>query len=119
MFCAFHYLGLLSTDWVNKSFHKNASGFSRSESIGTIFLQRAKHAKRVYAEIINLCVGNINAIPRNTCLFPKAEFQASIMKQTLKNSGLKPSDITYIETDGTAIKSMDLEELKVIDHVYG
>ncbi|XP_014613050.1 PREDICTED: fatty acid synthase-like [Polistes canadensis] len=48
-------LGLLSKDGVNKSFDKNASGFSRSESIGTIFLQRAKYAKRVYAEIINLC----------------------------------------------------------------
>ncbi|KAI4475747.1 hypothetical protein M0804_014115 [Polistes exclamans] len=112
-------LGLLSKDGVNKSFDKNASGFSRSESIGTIFLQRAKHAKRVYAEVINLCVGNKDAIPRNTCLFPTAEFQASIMKQTLKHSGLNPSDITYIEADGTAIKSMDLDELNAIDLVYG
>ncbi|XP_043485866.1 fatty acid synthase-like [Polistes fuscatus] len=41
------------------------------------------------------------------------------MKQTLKHCGLKPSDVTYIEADGTAIKSMDLEELKAIDVVYG
>ncbi|KAI4475232.1 hypothetical protein M0804_014435, partial [Polistes exclamans] len=112
-------LGLLSKDGVNKSFDKNASGFSRSESIGTIFLQRAKHAKRIYAEIINLCVGNIDAIPRNTCNFPTAESQAQIMKQTLQHCGLKPSDITYIEADGTAIKSMDLDELNAIDLVYG
>ncbi|KAI4476144.1 hypothetical protein M0804_013834 [Polistes exclamans] len=112
-------LGLLSKDGVNKSFDKNASGFSRSESIGTIFLQKAKHAKRVYAEVINICVENTDAIPRNTCLFPTAEFQASIMKQTLKHSSLKPSDITYIEADGTAIKSMDLDELNAIDLVYG
>ncbi|KAI4475108.1 hypothetical protein M0804_014512 [Polistes exclamans] len=112
-------LGLLSKDGVNKSFDKNASGFLRSESIGTIFFQRVKHAKRIYAEVIILCVKNTNAIPRNTCLFPAAEFQASIIKQTLKHRGLKPSDITYIEADGTAIKSMDLDELNAIDLVYG
>ncbi|XP_043496467.1 fatty acid synthase-like [Polistes fuscatus] len=77
-------LGLLSTDGVNRSFDKKASGFSRSDSVGTIFLQRAENAKR-----------------------------------TLKHCGLKPSDVTYIEADGTGIKSMDLEELKAIDLVYG
>ncbi|XP_043498678.1 fatty acid synthase-like [Polistes fuscatus] len=112
-------LGLLSADGVNRSFDKKASGFTRSDSIGTIFLQRAENAKRVYAEVVNLSVKYTEAIPRNTCLFPKAEFQTQIMKQTLKHCGLKPSDVTYIEADGTAIKSMDLEELKAIDLVYG
>ncbi|XP_043496387.1 fatty acid synthase-like [Polistes fuscatus] len=105
-------LGLLSTDGVNRSFDKKASGFSRSDSVGTIFLQRAKNAKRVYAEVVNLSVKYTEAIPRNTCLFPTAESQAQILKQTLKHCGLKPSDVTYIEADSTAIKSMDLEELK-------
>ncbi|XP_043492452.1 fatty acid synthase-like [Polistes fuscatus] len=105
-------LGLLSTDGVNRSFDKKASGFSRSDSVGTIFLQRAENAKRVYAEVVNLSVKYTKAISRNTCLFPTAESQAQIMKQTLKHCGLKPSDVTYIEADGTGIKSMDFEELK-------
>ncbi|XP_043492454.1 fatty acid synthase-like [Polistes fuscatus] len=84
-----------------------------------IFLQRAENAKRVYAEVVNLSVKYTEAISRNTCLFPTAESQAQIMKQTLKHCGLKPSDVTYIEADGTGIKSMDFEELKAIDLVYG
>ncbi|XP_014614763.1 PREDICTED: fatty acid synthase-like, partial [Polistes canadensis] len=52
-----------------------------------------------YAIVYCQTTGNTDAISRNTCLFPTAEFQASIMKQTLKHSGLKPSDITYIEAD--------------------
>ncbi|KAI4485934.1 hypothetical protein M0804_006423 [Polistes exclamans] len=111
--------GLFSADKVNRSFDTKASGFSGSDSIGTIFLQRAENAKRVYAVVVNLCVKYTEAIPRNTCLFPITEFQAQIMKQTLKHCGLKPRDVTYIEADGTAIKSMDLEELKAIDLVSG
>ncbi|KAI4477322.1 hypothetical protein M0804_012912 [Polistes exclamans] len=112
-------LGLLSADGVNRSFDEKATGFSRSESIGAIFLQRAKNAKRIYAEVVNSIVMFGENIPRNTCLYPTAKFQAEIMKRTLKHCGLKPSDINYIEADGTAIKSMDREELKAIDLVYG
>ncbi|XP_014614881.1 PREDICTED: fatty acid synthase-like [Polistes canadensis] len=112
-------LGLLSDDGVNRSFDKKASGFSRSESIGAIFLQRAKHARRIYAEVVNICLSYGKSIPRNHCMFPTAEFQAQLMKKTLKDCGLKPSDVTYIEADGTAIKLMDREELKAIDLVYG
>ncbi|XP_014614761.1 PREDICTED: phenolphthiocerol synthesis polyketide synthase type I Pks15/1-like [Polistes canadensis] len=49
--------------------------------------------------------------------FPQS--QAQIMKQTLQHCVLKPSDVTYIDADGTAIKSMDLEELETIDLIYG
>ncbi|XP_043492367.1 fatty acid synthase-like [Polistes fuscatus] len=112
-------LGLLSPDGVNRSFDEKANGFSRSESIGAIFLQRAKNARRIYAEVVNATVMYGENIPRKSCLYPTAKFQAKIMKQTLKHCGLKPSDINYIEADGTAIKSMDREELKAIDLVYG
>ncbi|XP_043492453.1 fatty acid synthase-like [Polistes fuscatus] len=110
---------LLSTDGVNRSFDKKASGFSRSDSVGTIFLQRVENAKRVYAEVVNLSVKYTEVISRNTCQFPTTESQAQKSKQTLKHCGLKPSDVTYIEADGSGIKSMDLEVLKAIDLVYG
>ncbi|XP_046820195.1 fatty acid synthase-like [Vespa crabro] len=111
-------LGLLSEDGVNRSFDAKASGFSRSESIGVLFLQKAKNAKRIYAEVFNSMLMHGETIKRNKCLFPTGEYQAEVMKQTLKQCGLKPSDITYIEADGTAIKEGDREELKAIDLVY-
>lgn len=54
----------------------------------------------------------------NSCLFPKAETQAKIMRRTLKMSGLSPSDISFIEADGSGIKNNDVEEVKAIDSVY-
>nr|XP_050849364.1 fatty acid synthase-like isoform X2 [Vespula vulgaris] len=112
-------LDLLSADGVNRSFDAKASGFSRSESIGVFFLQKAKNAKRIYAEVVNSTIMFGKANIRNSCYFATAEFQAEMMKQTLKQCGLKPSDVTYIEADGTAIKDVDREELKAIDLVYG
>ncbi|XP_035731578.1 fatty acid synthase-like [Vespa mandarinia] len=111
-------LGLLSPDGVNRSFDAKASGFTRSESIGVLFLQKAKNAKRIYAEVVNSTIMFGKANIRNSCFFASAEFQAQMMKQTLKQCDLKPSDITYIEADGTAIKEVDREELKAIDLVY-
>ncbi|XP_035731720.1 fatty acid synthase-like [Vespa mandarinia] len=113
-----YQLGLLSEDGVNRSFDAKASGFTRSESIGVLFLQKAKNAKRIYVEIFNSIMMQSETIMRNNCFFATGEFQAQMMKQTLKQCNLKPSDITYIEADGTAIKEVDREELKAIDLVY-
>ncbi|KAI4492964.1 hypothetical protein M0802_009801 [Mischocyttarus mexicanus] len=40
------------------------------------------------------------------------------MQKTLNDSNLKPSNVTYIEADGTAVKNLDREELKAIDLIY-
>ncbi|KAI4486208.1 hypothetical protein M0802_012476 [Mischocyttarus mexicanus] len=45
-----NFLELLSPDEINRSFDKKASGFSRSESVGEFFLQKAKNVMRIYAE---------------------------------------------------------------------
>ncbi|KAI4497551.1 hypothetical protein M0802_007321 [Mischocyttarus mexicanus] len=115
----FQQLGLLSPDGINRSFDAKASGFSRSESIGVLFLQKAKHAKRIYAEISAINVEYGEHILDNNMMFNTAEFQAQIMRKTLKDCNLKPSDVTYIEADGTAVKKLDREELRAIDLVYG
>lgn len=109
---------MLAEDGFNRSFDAKASGFSRSESVGVIFLQKAKDAKRIYAEIVNSRTANGETNIRKNCKFSTGEFQAQMMKQTLKQCGLKPNDVTYIEADGTAIKDVDREELKAIDLVY-
>ncbi|XP_015174820.1 PREDICTED: fatty acid synthase-like [Polistes dominula] len=112
-------LGLASSDGINRSFDAKASGFSRSESIGVLFLQKAKNARRIYAEISAINVEYGGSIDDHTMILNSAQFQAQIMKKTLKDCNLRPSDITYIEADGIAVKKIDREELKAIDLVYG
>lgn len=48
----FMKLGVLSLDGYCRPLDANSSGYVRSDAIATVFLQKAKDAKRVYAQIV-------------------------------------------------------------------
>lgn len=48
----FARLGVLAKDGFCRPFDHKASGYTRSESICVMYLQRAKNAKRVYANLV-------------------------------------------------------------------
>ncbi|XP_043469524.1 fatty acid synthase-like [Leptopilina heterotoma] len=114
----FRLLGLLSPDGITKSFDNAADGYTRSEAIVIFFLQRARDAKRIYAEVksARMSIGNVN--DNFSFFFPTHDFQSNIMKETLKEAGIKGKDISYVEADGSGIKEIDAEEVKAIDEVY-
>ncbi|XP_051174729.1 fatty acid synthase-like [Leptopilina boulardi] len=111
-------LGLLSPDGKTKSFDDAADGYARSEATVVLFLQKARDAKRIYAEVKNtgICFGNINNDKSH--FYQTYESQANLMKNTLKECGLFAQDISYVEADGSGIKDVDAEEVKAIDEVY-
>ncbi|XP_051174620.1 fatty acid synthase-like [Leptopilina boulardi] len=110
--------GLLSPDGKTKSFDDAADGYARSEATVVLFLQKARDAKRIYAEVKNtgICFGNINNDKSH--FYQTYESQANLMKNTLKECGLFAQDISYVEADGSGIKDVDAEEVKAIDEVY-
>ncbi|XP_043469513.1 fatty acid synthase-like [Leptopilina heterotoma] len=111
-------LGLLSPDGITKSFDNKANGYTRSEGLVVLFLQKARNAKRIYAEVksVSNIFGNVN--DNYSFFFPSHDFQSKNMKMTLKESGIKGKDISYVEADGSGIKDIDAEEVKAIDEVY-
>ncbi|XP_012287002.1 fatty acid synthase [Orussus abietinus] len=114
----FYKLGLLSDDGLTRSFDANASGYNRSDGIVAIFLQRANVAKRIYAEIVRISGPHVDCVMKNSVQFPTFEERVKLMEKTLKDSGLSPLDVTYVEADGIAIKEADADEAKAIDLVY-
>ncbi|XP_033220326.1 fatty acid synthase-like isoform X2 [Belonocnema kinseyi] len=109
--------GLLSPDGRTKSFDSKADGYSRSEAVTTFFLQRARDAKRIYAEIMaarSSCGPAIDKI----ILIPTSDTQERVIRDTLDDCGLSAKDITYVEADGSGIKEMDEQEAKALDNVY-
>ncbi|XP_051160200.1 fatty acid synthase-like [Leptopilina boulardi] len=111
-------LGLLSPDGKTKSFDDAADGYARSEATVVLFLQKARDAKRIYAEVKNASTyfGSINN--KLSISYPTHDFQANIMKTTLKDCGISGKDISLIEATGSGLKDVDAEEIKAIDEVY-
>lgn len=44
-------MGVLSKEGVCKVFDQDAEGYVKGESVGCIFLQKAKDSKRIYAQV--------------------------------------------------------------------
>ncbi|XP_043468900.1 fatty acid synthase-like [Leptopilina heterotoma] len=111
-------LGLLSPDGITKSFDNKADGYTRSEGNVVFFLQKAKDAKRIYAELKNVSSSFASATENHLLFYPNYDSQAQLMKFTLKDCGLSGRDISYVEADGSGIKDVEAEEVKAIDEVY-
>ncbi|XP_043468880.1 fatty acid synthase-like [Leptopilina heterotoma] len=111
-------LGLLSPDGITKTFDNEADGYTRSEAIVVYFLQKARDAKRIYAEVKNVLTGFASNSIDQSLLYPNCDSQVDLMKRTLKECGLSGKDISYVEADGSGIKDVDAEEVRAIDQVY-
>ncbi|KAJ8686146.1 hypothetical protein QAD02_021940 [Eretmocerus hayati] len=113
-------LGLLSGDGRTRSFDDKADGFTRSDGVAVLYLQKAADAKRCYLEVVNARVEHSNSVQiNNSLLFPKVADQVKLMKELLSESRLTPDDVAYLEASGLGIKNADADELDAIDAVYG
>lgn len=49
---SFHRLGVLSEDGTCRPFDEGANGYTRSEAVCALFIQKASEAKRVYGNLV-------------------------------------------------------------------
>jgi len=84
-------------------------------------LEELEHAKargaRIYCELIGY--GNTADANHVTAPAPFGEGAARCMKMALRNAGLNPPDIDYINAHGTATQPGDVCETQAIKSVFG
>ncbi|PID77001.1 MAG: beta-ketoacyl synthase [Deltaproteobacteria bacterium] len=102
-----------------KPFDVNRNGIVISEGACVYTLETLARAKernaRIYGEIVGY---GMNSDARDFVL-PFGERQAECMRMALKKAGLKPEEISLINTHATGTKQGDLEECKAIREVFG
>ncbi|CAG2055270.1 unnamed protein product [Timema podura] len=109
-------LGVLSEDGCNRSFDDEANGIVRSEASVVMFLQKAKNAKRIYASIVHSqfdCYGDRKsgyAVPLEYPL-------TTLLSSFYQRCGIDPSLISYLEADGSGIKTLDATELNAVSKI--
>lgn len=112
---------LEADDGVIKVFDKQAHGVAFGEGISTVLLKPLKQAEQdgnyIYGVIkgsATNCSGLSNGITA-----PNPEAQKNVVLSAWKDAGVKPEDISYIETQGTGTVIGDALELKAIAGAFG
>ena len=105
----------------SRPFDKDRDGFVMGEGAGILILESLESAKargaRIYAEIIG--AGMTCDAHHMTAPIPDGSGAKMAMVHAIKDAGLKPDDIQYINSHGTATGLGDPAETKAIKAVFG
>ena len=105
----------------SRPFDAERDGFVLSEGAAFLVLEELEHAKARGAHIICEMVGYgaTDDAYHITSPVPGGEGGAKAMENAIKDAGLKPEDITYINAHGTSTKYNDSFETQAIKKVFG
>ncbi|XP_067207658.1 fatty acid synthase-like isoform X2 [Linepithema humile] len=112
----FFRLGVLSSDGNSRPFDTDASGYSRSEAVSVVYLQKAKNAKRIYAICKQIKLNN-DGYKEEGITYPSTHMQSALLTEVYNECKVPPSDLDYIETHATATKVGDPEEINAVHKV--
>ncbi|XP_029670079.1 fatty acid synthase-like [Formica exsecta] len=112
----FARLGVLSLNGICRSFDENANGYMRSETIGIVYLQKAKKAKRIYATIV-YAKTNCDGYKEQGITFPSSKMQEALLQEFYDECSISPSCLAFMEAHGTGTKVGDPEEINALEKV--
>lgn len=102
-------------------FDKDRSGFVMGEGAGIVVLEELEHAKargaKIYAEVAGYgCSADAFHI---TSPAEDGSGAAAAMINAIKDAGIQPTDIMYINAHGTSTHHNDLFETRAIKYAFG
>ncbi len=122
-FNAMHALSTRNDDpqGASRPFSKSRDGFVMAEGAGCLILEELEHAKargaKIYAEIVGEgATGDAHHI---TASHPEGLGARLVMEEAMRDAGLTPEDIDYINAHGTSTPVGDISEVKAIKEVFG
>ncbi len=109
----------------SRPWDRDRDGFVLSDGAGVVVLEELDHAKargaKIYAEVVGY--GMSGDAYHMTSPSPGGEGAARCMKNALRDAGLNPEDVDYINAHGTSTPAGDLGETQAMksalgDHAY-
>ncbi len=105
----------------SRPFDKDRDGFVIGEGAGALVLEEYEHAvkrgAKIYAEVAG---GGMSADAYHlTSPHPEGKGNKLSMNNALRDAGLKPEDVDYVNTHGTSTPAGDPAELNGLKAVFG
>ncbi len=105
----------------SRPFDAKRSGFVMGEGAGLVVLETEEHAKargaKIYGELAGF--GATDDAYHITAPHPEGQAASNAMRLAIKDAGLLPTDINYINAHGTSTALNDKTETKAIKTVFG
>ncbi len=103
----------------SRPFDANRSGLVVAEGAGALVLEEYEHAKARGAIILGEVAGYATGCDGSHITLPSERGMESVMRESLKDAGMSPDDIGYINAHATATPKGDIYESMAVHKVFG
>ena len=110
-----------SPETASRPFDKDRDGFVLGEGAGALIIESYDHAiargAKIYAELIG---GGMSADAYHiTAPHPEGLGATNVMLNALRDAGIKPEEVDYINVHGTSTPLGDVSEVLAIQKIFG